>query len=176
MSKDHLINVLTEDHYLPGTPDQFLKYIKEYFENSLFSISESDIVPETYDVFHKESDLSLFQLYIRQHNDNCSLMQVLDQTGSIKLMTTISHKPFLKKIVSGAQTLYIVINNYKNWCNKNTDEINIDLQESGYPLTKEEADTIGIILSKMAAMKGYDITKLTDISFKLSFNARNKNK
>lgn len=172
MSKDHLIKVLTEDHYLPGSPKDFLKYITEYFDQSLFKIVKSELSEETYDVFHQESDLSLFQLYIRQHNDNCSLMQVLDEKGSIKLMTTISNKPFLRKIVSGAQTLYVVINNYRNWCNRNTDEINIDLQQSGYPLTKEEASVFGTIIAKMAALEGHNIKDLTEISFKFSFNAR----
>jgi len=172
MSKDHLIKILTEDHYLPGPPEDFLKYITDYFEESLFTINKNELAQETYDVFHKESDLSLFQLYIRQHNDNCSLMQVLDQKGSIKLMTTISNKPFLKKIVSGAQTLYVVINNYKNWRSKNTSEVNIDLQQSGYTLTKEEATIFGTVIAKMAALEGLSIKDLTDISFKFSFNAR----
>lgn len=177
MTKNHLIYILTEDHYLPGTTDQLLTYIEEYFENTVFSIIENEEEPETYRVFHQESDLSIFQLAIRQHNDNCSLLQVIDQQGSIKLMTTISHKPFLQKIVSGAKELYVLINNYKNWCSRNNQDqqFNLDLQESGYNLTKEEAETIGIILSKMAAMKAQDITKMTDISFKLSFSARNTN-
>ena len=83
----------------------------------------------------------------------------------------------MQKIVSGAKELYVLINNYKNWCSRNNQDqqFNLDLQESGYNLTKEEAETIGIILSKMAAMKAQDITRMTDISFKLSFSARNTN-
>lgn len=174
MSKDHLIKVLTEDHYLPGSPEDFLEYITEYFKESLFTITLNEFSEQTYDVFHKDSDLSLFQLYIRQHNRNCSLLQVLDQRGSIKLMTTISNKPFLKKIVSGAQTLYVVINNYINWQNKNSEEINLDLQQSGYTLTKDEATVFGTVIAKMAALEGHNIKDLTDISFKFSFNARKK--
>jgi len=103
-------------------------------------------------------------------------LQAHDTLGSVRAMTELKNKPFLLKIIDSTKLIYSLMNSYRAQHERNTQEVSIDLQESGYSLTEEEANVIGTILSKMAAMKGLNYKNLKDINFKLSFNAtRQKN-
>lgn len=183
MKKEDLINILTKDIYLPKADFvEIQDYIFDYVNNTkeYYLIPKKQTEEEILlDLHSISSNLTLFSLEILKHSDKLWLFRVLDKNNTIVNMIAGVKKEFMLKILNAAEAINNCINQYtlyiketrKLYASEKGEKIHLDLQESGYMISNEEATQIKNILQKIAATKGIDFTELQDVNFKLNFEA-----
>ena len=177
-----IIQMLTQEHYIPKMDNVQLAVHIMDFINKLETHYCIDEDIENINVFSVTHAVPLFTLEIKEHNHVLDRLVVLDKSGIIiNLLKDLKEedKSFLVSVLEAAGHIHEALIEYASlWEEIVAKEpvegtlIHVDLQESGYTPTSEEATLIKNVLAKMAALKGINFETLKEINFKLSFEGK----